>query len=119
MEKKTLDIEQFYATDNKHENCIKYFRISPWKSVNDIRLKIITSLKDKDGLAILIKNKEKNKFGSDYEMFSFHRINSWNSYTFSYSYNNFHAIFNNIDKWCFIYIVEYSTDSFVEITEGI
>ena len=119
MEKKILNIEQLYATDNKHENHIKYFRISPWMNVYDIRLKIITSLKDKDGLAILVKNKEKNKFGGDYEVFSFHRSGPLFAYTCSSSYNDFFDVFNNIDKYCFIYIIEYSDDSFIKISEGI
>ena len=41
MEKKILDIEQFYTTDNKHENYIKYFRISPWKKADSVKFKII------------------------------------------------------------------------------
>lgn len=116
MEKKILDIEQFYTADNKHENYIKYFRISPWKKSDSVKFKIINRIKYNHDFAILIKNKEKNKFGASYEIFSFKKILSafWDIlYINSYSFNNFADIVENIDKWCFIYIVECSPDSFI------
>lgn len=117
MEKKILDIEQFYTTDNKHENYIKYFRISPWKKADSVKFKIINRIKYNHELAILIKNKEKNKFGANYEIFSFSKTLSVLldvTYISSYSFNNFADIVENIDKWCFIYIVECSPDSFIK-----
>lgn len=110
MEKKILNIEQFYTTDNKHENHIKYFKISPWKKADSVKFKITNTIKHDHELAILIKNKEKNKFGANYEIFSFSKIRDLTCIN-SYSFNNFADIVENIDKWCFIYILECSPDS--------